>query len=166
MGTVPQGHDVWEKVAPSRFCLAPNNYVPYVALTMAAYCAADNPLCIPEVRQDAATAAYCLYAIGKYHAIGYSPFAIEEYGLDPSKIKKIPVELMMQLNIDPTAFNIDGAKECVAKVYKVLQDIKPLYSRYRGTSRLQAFIKKDAMDFSELLNFEAVNVLFTHGPRV
>ena len=165
-GPVPRVHALWKKVAPSLFCLAPDIYVPYVTQTMAAYCAADNPLFIPEVRQDAATAAYCLYAIGKYHAIGYSPFAIEEYGLDPSKIKKIPVELMMQLNIDPTAFNIEGAKECVAKVYKVLQDIKPLYYRYRGTSRLKAFIKKEAMDFGELLKFEEVNVLITHGPRV
>ena len=41
-------------------------YVPYVANVMDAYSYDGNPLFVPEVRKDAVTASYALYAFGKH----------------------------------------------------------------------------------------------------
>ena len=36
-----------------------------------------NPLFIPEIRTEASNAAKVFYAVGHYHALGFSPFSIE-----------------------------------------------------------------------------------------
>lgn len=53
---------VWKAAAPSLFTIAPDIYVPYVSEIMEKYTRPDNPLVIPEVRKDAVTASYALYA--------------------------------------------------------------------------------------------------------
>lgn len=165
-GPVAEVHKIWKVAAPSLFTLAPDIYVPYVTQVMEEYTSEENPLFIPEVRKDAVTAAYCLYAFGKYNAIGYSPFAVEEYGWDPKDVIVPPMEWLIALNIDPSAFQMGGAKECLAATYSLMENIKPLYFKYRGTESLQAFVKKGEYDSGELLHFEAVDVVVSHGAKI
>lgn len=73
------------------------------------YAQDDNPLFVPEVRNDAATATYALYAVGGCNAICYSPFGIEDLMKGEENLVKPPHELMIQLNIDPSAFEIEGS---------------------------------------------------------
>ena len=69
---------VWKAAAPSLFTIAPDIYVPYVSEIMEKYTRPDNPLVIPEVRKDAVTASYALYAYLNCHALCYAPFGIED----------------------------------------------------------------------------------------
>lgn len=87
-GPVKEVHRIWKSAAPSLFALAPDIYVPYTAAVIEAYSYPGNPLFIPEVRKDAATASYCLYAFLKCHALCYSPFGIEDLGLQPEEVEK------------------------------------------------------------------------------
>ena len=164
-GPVASMHRIWKLMAPSLFCLAPDIYVSYVPQVMAEYHQDGNPLFIPEVRKDAVTASYALYAFGEHHAIGYSPFAIEDLALDPKNISRPPAELMAALNIDPTAFDIEGSKGYISAVYGLMQNIKPLYFKYRTTPHLKSFLKKSETDFGVLLNFKGYDFQIAFNPK-
>lgn len=164
-GPVASMHKIWKLMAPSLFCLAPDIYVPYVPQVMAEYHQDGNPLFIPEVRKDAVTASYALYAFGAYNAIGYSPFAIEELAMDPKDIQKPPLAVMIALNIDPTAFDIEGSKECLSSVYSLMENIKPMYFKYRNTSHLKCYLKQTETDFGAVLNFEKYDFQIAYAPK-
>ena len=164
-GPVASMHRMWKLVAPSLFCLAPDIYVPYVAQVMEEYTRNGNPLLIPEVRKDAVSSSYALYAFGKYCALGYSPFAIEELALDPSAIQKPPMEVMLALNIDPSAFEIEGSKEYLASVYGLMEQIKPLYLRYRATPQLKSYVKQAETDYGAFLTFEHYDFQISYAPK-
>lgn len=165
-GPVREVHSIWKKIAPSLCTLAPDIYVPYVDAVMNEYCYPGNPLLIPEVRKDAVTASYCLYAMCNYHALGYSPFGIEELALDPSQIEKLPMEVMLALNIDPSAFDTVGSKEYLGAVYEFFNEIKPLYLKYRGTQQLQCYLKKSETDAGTFLRFREYDLEIRYMPQM
>lgn len=164
-GPVASMHKIWKLMAPSLFCLAPDIYVSYVPQVMEEYAKDGNPLFIPEVRKDAVTASYALYAFGQYSAIGYSPFAIEELAMDPKDVSKPPMELMVALNIDPTAFDIEGSKAYISRVYGVMENIKPLYFKYRSTPHLVSYLKKSETDYGILVNFVNYDFQIAYAPK-
>jgi hypothetical protein len=170
-GTYPSGGPVmkmqkmWNLMAPSLFCLAPDIYVPYVPDVLDQYSQNGNPLFIPEVRKDAVSATYALYAVGGCNAICYSPFGIEELLMNPENIDKPPLELMMALNIDPSAFEIEGSAAYLAKSYSIIENIKPLYFKYRNSSHLQSFVKRNEHDFGKLLHFDKYDILVSYSPK-
>lgn len=170
-GTYPSGgpikemHKVWKKVAPSLFCLAPDIYVPYVAQVMEEYTSVNNPLFIPEVRKDAVTASYAMYAFANFNAICYAPFSIEEYGMNPEMIHKPPMEVMRALNIDPTAFEIEGCSRYLAKSYEIIREIKPLLLEYRNTDKLKSFVKMGEYDFGRCFSFEKYDIKVSYDHK-
>ncbi len=164
-GPVASMRRMWKLMAPSLFCLAPDIYVPYVPQVMEEYAQEGNPLFIPEVRKDAITSSYALYAFGKYNAVGYSPFAVEELAMAPEEINKPPMEVMLALNIDPSAFDIEGSREYLSRVYGLMEDIKPLYFKYRGTPALKSFIKKSETDYGGLFRFKEYDFLVGYGQK-
>ena len=153
-------------MAPSLFSLGPDIYVPYVPNVMDEYAYKGNPLFIPEVRKDAVTAAYCLYAFGKHQAICYSPFGIEEITLPPEAIDKPPMELMVALNIDPSAFDITGSKDYLARSYELIENLKPLLIEYRGKDALQSYVRHGETDFGTFFEFTNYNVQVAYSPRM
>lgn len=165
-GPVVEMHRIWKCVAPSLFALGPDIYVPYVAQTMDEYSYEGNPLVVPEVRKDSVTASYCLYAFGKHNAICYSPFGIEELALDPDSVDKPPMEVMVALNIDPSAMDITGSKEYLSATYDLITQAKPLLLKYRGTSHQQSYVKKADTDFGTLFSFEEYNLKVAYGPKM
>lgn len=165
-GPVKEVHEIWKATAPSLFTLAPDIYVPYVADVIDEYGYEGNPLFIPEVRKDAVTASYCMYAFGKGNAIGYSPFGIEELGMPEDQVVKPPMEVMIALNIDPSAFDISGSKEYLAKTYQLLTEMQPFYLKYRGTSHLKSFVKKSETDFGTYFQFEKYDIAVSYSPKV
>ncbi len=164
-GPVATMHKVWKLVAPSLFCLAPDIYVPYVPQVMEEYTRDGNALFIPEIRKDAITASYALYAFGHFNAIGYSPFAIEDLALDPDEIDKPPMEVMLALNIDPSAFETEGSKAYLAKIYGLMENIKPLYFQHRGTPHLKSYVKQADTDLGVFLTFEQYDLQISYSPR-
>ena len=164
-GPVPDVQKIWRAAAPSLFAFGPDIYVPYCADVMDEYAGDDNPLFVPEIRKDAVTASYALYAFGAKNAICYSPFGIEDLSLDPSEIDKPPMEVMAALNIDPSAFATEGSKEYLARTYQLLADIEPLILKYRGTEKLQAFVRHSDTDYGTLLHFEEVDAAVAYAPK-
>lgn len=170
-GSYPSGganadaHPVWKAAAPSLSMLAPDIYVPYCADVMDEYQSEENPLFIPEIRKDAVASSYCLYAFAAKHAIGFSPFGIEELALSPEEIDKPPAEVMVALNIDPSAFEIEGSKEYLSETYALLKELEPLLLRYRGSAALQAYVRHSDTDYGTFLRFTDYDVRVAYAPR-
>lgn len=164
-GPVIEMHKIWKKTAPSLFTLAPDIYVPYVADVLDEYAYEGNPLFVPEVRKDAVTSSYCLYAFAGKNAIGYSPFGIEELSLPPEAVDKPPMEVMIALNIDPSAFDIEGSKEYLRRTYDIVEQMKPLFLKYRGSAQMQAYVRKSSTDFGKFLSFKEYDLLIAYLPQ-
>ena len=164
-GPVKEMHKIWKKTAPSLFTLAPDIYVPYVAEILDRYGYDGNPLFVPEVRKDAMTSSYCMYAFTAKNAIGYSPFGIEELALRPEAVDKPPMEVMIALNIDPSAFDITGSKEYLKKTYGLINQMKPLLLKYRGTDQMKSYVKKSETDFGIFLRFSNYDLLVGYSPK-
>ena len=76
-GPLPQVMDIWQAGAPAIDLLSPDFYNPRFAWYCDLYVRRGNPLFIPEIRTEASNAAKVFYAVGHYHALGFSPFSIE-----------------------------------------------------------------------------------------
>lgn len=73
-GPLPQVNDIWRAGAPACDLMAPDAYLQYFDEVSERYTRNGNPYFIPETSGNASNA---LVALGKYGAIGFSPFFIE-----------------------------------------------------------------------------------------
>jgi beta-galactosidase GanA len=106
---LPQVFDVWRAGAPSIDFLAPDIYFPNFVEWARAYDVSDNPYFIPETgRQPAATPANAFYAFGAHDAMGFSPFAIEDFADD-----------------DP-----------LGDAYEILHELSPLILQHQGSATI------------------------------
>lgn len=79
-GPLPHVFDIWRAAAPSIDIFSPDIYAIEIFDDVCRqYAVGENPLFIPETTEDAAGAARAFYAIGRYSAIGYSPFGIDRW---------------------------------------------------------------------------------------
>ena len=69
--------DIWKAEAPSIDLMCPDIYDSGFPDWMRRYHRSDNPLFIPEIRQEAANAARVFYVLGRHNAIGFSPFSVD-----------------------------------------------------------------------------------------
>ena len=129
-------------------------------------CCLNHPLFIPEIRKDSVSSSYALYAFGAKNALCFSPFGIEDLALDPSELDKPPMELMIALNIDPSAFDITGSRDCLSATYGLLEQLEPLYLQYRGTPSLQVCVRHGEVDYSSFLRFGSYDLIVKYGPRM
>ena len=113
-GPVSKLLDIWQAAAPTLDLLAPDIYLQDFRAECAAYARAGNPLFIPEARNDACAAANVLYAIGRHHALGFSPFAIDDLPADHP----------------------------LGETYAQLREMMPLLSAAYGSERLTAFLQQ------------------------
>ena len=164
-GPVETVQAIWKCAAPSLFTCGPDIYVPYCADVMDSFAAEDNPLFIPEIRKDAVTASYALYAFGAKNALCYSPFGVEELALDPSAVDGPPMEVMIALNIDPSAFDITDSKDYLAAVYRTMDELQPLYLQYRGTDHLKAFVRHGDLDYGTFIRFQNYDLKVAYAPK-
>lgn len=165
-GPVKSVHKIWKALAPSLFTLAPDIYVSYCADVMDEYAYDDNPLFIPEIRKDAVAASYCLYAFLAKNAICFSPFGVEDLALDPATIEKPPMDVMMALNIDPTALDTTGSREKLAAAYELMENLEPLYLKHRGTGHLKAYVRHGENDFGTVIRLEDYDLAVAYSPRM
>lgn len=165
-GPVRTVHRIWKITAPSLYTLAPDIYVPYCVDIMDEYSYEGNPLFVPEIRKDAVASSYALYAFAGKNAIGFSPFGIEDLALNPDSLEKPPMEVMIALNIDPSAFDITGSKECLSLTYDLLKQMEPLFLKYRGTEHMKTYIKRNETDFGQFFRFESYDIAIAYSPKV
>ena len=163
-GPVPEVQKIWRNAAPSLFTFGPDIYVPYCADVMDEYASDENPLFIPEIRKDAVASSYALYCYAAKNGICFSPFGIEEVALDPSLVDKPPMEVMIALNIDPSAFDTTDSKDFLARAYTLIDEVDPVYRKYRGSEHLKAFIRHGVNDNGTFLRFEDCDIAVSYAP--
>jgi beta-galactosidase GanA len=82
-GPLPQVFDVWRAGAPAIDFLAPDIYFPNYVEWSRAYHVAGSGYFVPETgRQPDATPANAFYSFAADDAMGFSPFAIEDFDAD------------------------------------------------------------------------------------
>lgn len=154
---------VWKTAAPSLSAVAPDIYVPYVPEIMEKYSRTDNPLLIPEVRKDVVTASYAMYAYLNHHALCYAPFGIEDLWQDVPA--ELPEEVIDTLKMDPLSFDLSGTKETLGEVYRILEEIKPFYLKYRGTQHMKCFLKRAEGELGCYLKFSSCDIEIQYLPQ-
>jgi beta-galactosidase GanA len=104
-GPLPHLFDVWRAAAPTIDFLAPDIYFPNYVEWARAYDVPNNPFFVPETgRQPQATPANAFYTFGAHDAMGFSPFAIEDF----------------------------AAGDPLGEVYSLLHSLTPLIVQHQG----------------------------------
>ena len=111
-GPVARMMDVYRAAAPSIDLFAPDIYVPDFKGTCALYARSGNPLFIPEARDEVGN---LFFAFGRYSALGWSPFGIED-------------------------LNPDGQ---VAQAYKVLSPMLPQLAEWQAAGKVNGILIVD-----------------------
>jgi hypothetical protein len=78
-GPLPHLLELWQLGAPSLDMICPDIYFPNFSEWCARYVRSGNPLFIPEIAPSARAPANALYAAAQFGAIGFGPFAIENF---------------------------------------------------------------------------------------
>src|SRR5262245_923199 len=118
-GPLPHLFDVWRAGAPTIDFLAPDIYFPNYVEWARAYDVPNNAFFVPETgRQREATPANAFYTFGAHDALGFSPFAIEDYAAD-----------------DP-----------LGDAYEMLQSLAPLILEHQGKGTMTGVRPSVAFD--------------------
>lgn len=90
--------DIWHAAAPQLLCLAPDIYDAGFKTWAEQYALPNNPLFIPESRCCENSGARAMYVFGEHHALGFSPFAIDQAtALEAENVTKA-YDLLRQLS--------------------------------------------------------------------
>lgn len=150
-GSYPSGGPIakvmrmWKLTAPTICLYAPDIYLPYFTEVCEEYTANDNPLFIPEARRDIVSATNVFYAIGKHNALCFSPFGIEDFLAPPSMASDSTpdIGMLMALNIDFSAFIVNGTGHYLSQSYKLLSNMMGIINKYRGTGKMTGFLQNN-----------------------
>lgn len=164
-GPILRMHPIWRATAPSLFGFGPDVYVPYVAETMDSYQKDGNPLFIPEIRKDAVTATFALYAVAGCNALCYSPFGIEDINMDPDEIEGVPMAVLRALEIDTSALDVVGTASALSESYRILTNLWQLILKKRGTKQLQAFIYRHDDRKQHICKFSKYDIQVNYSGR-
>jgi len=96
-GPLPHLFDLWRAAAPAVDLYSPDIWSGGFTDWCARYAVEGNPLFIPEIRGDAATAANVFYAVGQHKAMGFSPFSVETLQAQVAEQLTRGYELLSQL---------------------------------------------------------------------
>lgn len=106
--------DIWHCAAPDVDILAPDIYDTGFKGWVTQYALPDNPLFIPETRCCANSGVRALYAFGEHHAIGFSPFAIDQAP--------------------------DSDTQPVTAAYDLLRQLAPVIARHQGKDSMHGVL--------------------------
>ncbi len=124
-GPLPHLIDIWQAAAPVIDFLSPDFYTPRFKYYCDLYTRRNNPLFIPEIRFEPSVAAKVFYAIGHYHALGFSPFSIES--------------------------SAKPENEPIGKSYEILSQLSPLILKHQGTNKMDGVLLDTAVKKQELI---------------
>lgn len=162
-GPIARNMDLWKVVAKNIDIFAPDIYLSDFDGVCKEYVRYDNPLLIPEARRDPVTASNAIYAFGKYNALCFSPFGIEDFMNETQE--ELDISLLKKLKIDALAFTCISTGKYLSKTYELLDSMMELYLKYRGTDRIHAFIRKNEHDRGCILELTGCEVELEYTPR-
>lgn len=117
-GPLPHVMDVWRAASPNIDFYAPDFYTPRFEHWNDLYTRQGNPLFVPEHRFDDTVAAKALFAIGRYEALGFAPFAVEQ---DPAQA-------------------LAPKERKLAAVYAALDEVLPVLHDLKGQDRIRGVL--------------------------
>jgi beta-galactosidase GanA len=117
-GPLPHLVEIWKAAAPAIDFLAPDFYNPDFKHWNDLFARKDNPLFIPEHKFEPGVEAKAFYAIGHYHAIGFSPFSIES--------------------------TTDPENEPLAKSYDILDQLHDVITSNHGKNKMDGVLLEKA----------------------
>lgn len=126
-GPVDRVLDIWKAAAPSIALLAPDIYLPDFSQVCDSYQRDDNPLFVPESKDDRTAAVNAFCALGK-GAAGFSAFGIDGVGFEPvPQAEKLPDTLSpMFSQLSAAAW----AGQDIAAAYGLLAGLLPLLAEH------------------------------------
>jgi len=136
-GPVSKMMDVWRAAAPSINYFAPDIYASAFKKIVKRYHRSGNPLFIPEVRADMATAARSAYVFGELDAMCFSPFGIEDLPADHP----------------------------LADSYRLLHNMMPLITKYQGTGKMRGVLQSGDHQETIALGDYNLHITFTATPK-
>ncbi|MEM2740086.1 MAG: DUF5597 domain-containing protein, partial [Candidatus Bathyarchaeia archaeon] len=131
-GPVSRMLEVWRAAVSHIDIIAPDIYREDFCSVCSEYARLDNPLFIPETVRDERSASYVFHALGRYNAIGFSPFGID----DVTEPEKHPL----------------------ADSYRILSGMMPLIARYQGTGRMMGFVDDGSYGYTHTVSMWRVRV--------
>ena len=133
-GPISKVREVWNFCAPAIDLYAPDIYLPDFTGICDEYTRRGEPLYIPECPTHAYAASRNLLCIGKYHALCYSPFGIEDMGLplNPSQMALFGADAS-----DPALAKSQDA-ETYGRINRLLQGMMDELLAAYGTEHLDA----------------------------
>ncbi|WP_083676069.1 DUF5597 domain-containing protein [Paenibacillus sp. FSL H8-0548] len=142
-GPIAKVMKVWKAAAPTICLYAPDIYLPNFAEICEEYTASGNPLFIPEARRDIVSATNVFYAIGQHNALCFAPFGIEAFlaPIDPNSDTIFDPNVLTALNINMSAFHLNGTGPYLAESYKLLGNMLGIIHQYRGTGKMKGFLQ-------------------------
>ncbi len=159
-GPIARHMDLWKLLAPAIDFFAPDIYAADFEKISAEYTALGNPLFVPEARASMDSASNVFSAFGRFGAIGFSPFAIEDIRQEAPAPSAQELE---QLNILAEAFQLNHSADYLTKSYAIIDNIRPLLERYMGTGHIQGFTQHH--QDGEWLKFGRYDFLVHFPPR-
>lgn len=165
-GPIAKYMPVWKKIAPSVDVMSPDIYLPDFRGVCDAYAAEDNALFIPEARRDAISASNVFYAFGQYHAIGFSPFGIEDFSendfIGEAEHGALSEETLKALSIDRDAYSCKATGKYLKESYRILSNMTGLLLTYRGQGRVHAFIQGNEQETGTIVSLEKADLMVTY----
>lgn len=162
-GPISRNLPIWKIAAQNIDIFAPDIYLSDFTRVCDEYATETNPLFIPEARRDPITASNALYAFGNYGSIGFAPFGIEELMEDTSGEQNL--DLLNELQIDSSAFVSIESGKYLRGTYDILQNILPQFFKYKGTDKMQAFIKHNEHEKGCIIELSGCALELTYKPQ-
>ena len=161
-GPVGKLISLWKKAAPSLDLIAPDIYLPDLKGVCEEYSVCGNTLFIPEARRDPVTASNAFYALGGMNAIGFSPFAVEDFLKE--EMEGPEASLLAALNIEVDGFSCRGTGPYLVKSYQVLNELYPLLLKRRGTDRMIGFIRRNPYEKGTIISLDGYDLQLDYLP--
>ncbi len=153
-GPLPFAIDLWKAGAPALDFLAPDIYFDNYASWASEYRRPDNVLFVPEARGGAAGAANALYTFGALKGFGFSPFGIDERGV--------------QLAGDPSVGLGTGGDgdPVIGALYGLLEQLSPLVLQKQAEGKIATVIMEGSAQRSGRgrIGDYTVNMIRASGP--
>lgn len=137
-GPVARMMEVWKYAAPAIDVFCPDIYVPDFCGVCDEYGKMGNPLFVPETATHSHAGSRLVYAVGHYHAWGYSPFAFEHMG-QPFNASQ---SFLFGVDVNDPLLSVPQNVEEYAWYNRTLSSMMPLLTERYDTDRLQAVISE------------------------
>ena len=165
-GPIARYMKIWKAVAPELAALAPDIYVAEFDEVAAQYSKDNNPFIIPEYRRNIYDLPNAFHAFGKYNALCFSVFGIEDLATPPELIKGMFSPLVMaSLNIDMGAWGIDGSAAMLRQIFGMLRGTEAIRDKARKEGKLHSFVRNNELEKGVLIETEnyTFQVIYSGG---